>query len=130
MVGESQVKSEFYENGFFLFGNQPQLRNFDDLLGIRIKGRVMRRAISTEYLGTTLDEFLKWDVSYISSKTFRNIGVIKRVRTFLPKETLDTLYKTPLWSHISDTAILSGEGVIKHSLTSYSSCSCCSKSSI
>ena len=108
---------------FLLFGNQSQFRNFDDLVGIRIKGRIIRRANSTKYLGTILDEGLKWDelVSYISSNILRNIGVIKRVRTFLPKETLDTLYKT-LWSHILDTAILSGEGVIKHSLTSYSSC--------
>ena len=78
---------------FLLFGNQSQLRDFDDLVGIRIKGRVIRRANSTKYLGTILDEGLKWDkhVSYISSKILRNIGVIKRVRTFLPKETLDTL---------------------------------------
>ena len=29
----------------------------------------------------------------------RNIGVIKRVRTFLPKETLDILYKTLVEPH-------------------------------
>ena len=47
-------------------------------------------------MGTILNEGLKWDehVSYISSKIFRDIGVIKRFRTFLPKETLDTLCKT------------------------------------
>ena len=44
---------------FLLFGNQSQLRNFDDLVGIRIKERFMRRANSTEYLGTILDEGLK-----------------------------------------------------------------------
>ena len=84
-----------------LFDNQSQLRNFDDLVGIRIKGRVIRRANSTKYLGTILDKGLKWDkhVSYISSKILRNIGVIKRVRTFLPKETLDSLYKTLVEPH-------------------------------
>ena len=52
-------------------------------------------------MGTILHEGLKWDkhVRYISSKILRNIGVIKRVRTFLPKETLDTLYKTLLEPH-------------------------------
>ena len=42
-----------------LFGNQSQLRDFDDLVGIRVKGRVRRRANSTKYLGTILDEGLK-----------------------------------------------------------------------
>ena len=119
----NKVKSEFMKTEFLLFGNQSQLRNFDDLVGIRIKGSVIRRANSTKYLGTISDEGLKWDkhVSYISSKILRNIGVIKRVRTFFPKKHW-ILFIRPLWSHISDTAILSGEGVIKHSLTSYSSC--------
>ena len=30
----------------------------------------------------------------------RNVGVIKRVRTFLPKETLDTLHKTLIEPHL------------------------------
>ena len=86
---------------FLLFGNQSQLHNFDDLGGIRIKGRVIRREISTKYLVTIPDEGLKWDehVSYVSSKILRNIGVMKRVCTVLPKETLDTLYKTIIEPH-------------------------------
>ena len=92
----NKLSLNFMKTEFLLFGNQSQLRNFDDLVGIRIKGRVIRRANSTKYLGTILDEGLKWDkhVSYISSKILRNIGVIKRVRPFLPNVTLDTLYKT------------------------------------
>ena len=97
----NKLSLNFMKTEFLLFGNQSQLRNFDDLVGIRIKGRVIRRANSTKYLGTILDECLKWDkhVSYISSKILRNIGVIKRVRIFLPKETLDTLYKTLVEPH-------------------------------
>ena len=95
---------------FLLLGNQPQLRNFDDLVGIRITGRVIRRANSTKYLGTILDEDLKWDehVSYILSKILRNIGVIKCVRTFLPKETLDILYKTLVEPHFRYCSIVWG----------------------
>ena len=97
----NKLSLNFMKTEFLLFGNKSQLRNFDDLVGIRIKGRVIRRANSTKYLGTISDEGLKWDkhVSYISSKILRNIGVIKRVRTFLPKETLDTLYKTLVEPH-------------------------------
>ena len=38
-------------------------------------------------------------LSHISSKILRNIGVIKRFRTFLPKETLDSLQKTFVEPH-------------------------------
>ena len=59
----------FMKTEFLLFGNQSQVCNFD-LVGIRIKGRVIRRANSTKYLGTILDKGLKWDkhIGYISSK--------------------------------------------------------------
>ena len=69
----------FTRTEFLLFGNQSQLRNFDDLVDIRIKGRVIRRANSTKYLGTISDEGLKWDehISYISS--------LPVVLTFHPK---------------------------------------------
>ena len=86
---------------FLLSGNQSQLHNFDDLVCIRIKGRVIRRANLTKYLETILDKGLKWDehVSYISSKILQNIGIIKRLHTFLPKETLDTLCKALVEPH-------------------------------
>ena len=92
----SKLSLNFMKTEFLLFSNQSQLRNFDDLVVIRIKGRVIRITNLTKYLGMISDEGLKWDelVSYISSKILRNIGVIKRVRTFLPKETLNTLYNT------------------------------------
>ena len=91
----------FMKTEFLLFGNQSQLCNFDDLVGIRIKGRVIRRADSTKYLGTISDEGLKWDehVIYFSSKILRNIGIIKRFRALLPKETRDTVYKTLVETH-------------------------------
>ena len=84
----NKLSLNFMKTEFSLFGNQSQLRNFDDLVGIRIKGRVIKRANSTKYLETISDEGLKWDehVSYISSKILRNIGVIKRVRTFYQRK--------------------------------------------
>ena len=49
-------------------------------------------------MGTILDKGLKWD-EHVLSKILRNVNIIKRVRTFLPKETLDTLYKTLVEPH-------------------------------
>ena len=43
-----------------------------------------------------MDDTLTWDehVDYISTKISKNIGSIKRVRTFLPRISLLTLYRT------------------------------------
>ena len=45
-----------------------------------------------------VDEYLSWDkhIDYISKKLKRNIGVIKRVCSVVPKESLVTLYRTLL----------------------------------
>ena len=45
----NKLSLNFMKTEFLLFGNQLQLRNFDNLVGIRIKGRVIRRANSTKY---------------------------------------------------------------------------------
>ena len=55
----NKLSLNFIKTEFFLFGNQSQLHNFDDLVGIRIKSRVIRRATSTKYLGMISDEGLK-----------------------------------------------------------------------
>ena len=43
-----------------------------------------------------MDDKLKWEehTDYISSKITRNIGVLKRTRTFIPQHSLQTLYRT------------------------------------
>ena len=45
----NKLSLNFKKTEFLLFGNQSQLRNFDDLVGTKIKGRVIRRANSTKY---------------------------------------------------------------------------------
>ena len=59
-------------------------------------GKVVKRVAHTKSLGTVVDEYLSWDkhIDYISKKLKRNIGVIKRVCSFIPKEFLVTLYRT------------------------------------
>ena len=55
-----------------------------------------KRITKVKYLGLAVDEKLSWDecVEYISKKISRNIGIIKRMRSILPHETLTTLYMT------------------------------------
>ena len=49
-----------------------------------------------KYLGMIVDNKLTWSqhVDYISSKITHNIGILKSLRHFIPKESLLLLYHT------------------------------------
>ena len=56
----------------------------------------MRRVKLVKCLGMIVDDKLTWSqhVDYISSKITRNIGILKSIRHFIPKESLSLLYHT------------------------------------
>ena len=63
---------------------------------ISVDGCQIRRVKSVKYFGLIVDDTLTWDehTDYISTTISKNIGIIKRVRTFLPRHSLRTLYRT------------------------------------
>ena len=84
-----------------IIGTTQRLKNLDltpetTPYIISASGSQIRRVKSVKYLGLVVDDTLTWDqhVDYISSKVIKNIGIIKRVRSFLPRHSLLTLYRT------------------------------------
>ena len=75
----------------------------------------IRRVKLVKYLGLWIDDNLTWEVqiNHICSEMARNIGIIKRIRNFIPKESLLTLYK-PLLNHTFDIATLYGGKLMRH----------------
>ena len=63
-----------------------------------------------KYLGL-VDENLSWDehAEYISKTISRNIGIIKRMRSILPHESLTTLYMTLVEPHFRYCDIVWGQ---------------------
>ena len=59
---------------------------------ISVDGYQIRRVKSVKYLVLIVDDTLTWDkhADYISTKISKSIGIIKRVRTFLPQHSLLT----------------------------------------
>ena len=59
-----------------------------------IDGGEVKRTKCVKYLGMLVDDKLTWDqhIDYISNKITRNIGILKRIRQFIPKESLLLLY--------------------------------------
>ena len=88
---------------FMIIGTSQRLNILDQTSEttpyiISVDGYQIRRVKSVKYLGLIVDDTLTWDehVDYISTKISKNIGIIKRVRTFLPRHSLLTLYRTPI----------------------------------
>ena len=58
--------------------------------------RLLKRVKRIKYLGSIVDETLTWDdhIDYIAVKIRRYIGILKRMRLTVPRESLVLLYKT------------------------------------
>ena len=69
---------------------------FGNLLAIRIDDHLIKRVHKTKYLGIIVDNNLTWNeqIDFISTKIKCNVGMIKRVRDSIPKDSLITLYKS------------------------------------
>ena len=62
----------------------------------------MNTCINVKYLGITLEENLEWnlDLNLIKSKLNRAIGLLYKIRHYLPKFVLEMLYYTIFHSHL------------------------------
>ena len=63
---------------------------------ISIDGFTIKRTKVVKYLGLVVDDALTWSqhIDYISIKIARGVGILKRTRSFLPKQSLLTLYQS------------------------------------
>ena len=72
-----------------IIGTSQRLNQLDQnpkstLYAIDIEGQNTRRVKLVSYIGMKVDDKLTWDhhIEHISSKIFRNIGILKSIRHF------------------------------------------------
>ena len=97
MVRGKQAVFEFGKNSCNVNFHQAKvkaLQNQSHDLRVKIKGTGPDTVTNTRYLGENIDSSLDWKehIKAISSKVSRSIGFLKHARSFLPKDTLKTLY--------------------------------------
>ena len=86
---------------FMVIGSQNKLNNMDsDPMTtpylISIDGFTIKRTKIVKYLGLVVHDALTWSqhIDYISTKIAQGVGILKRTRSFLPKQSLLTLYQS------------------------------------
>ena len=100
-LGLNTVKTDF-----MIIGTSKRLENLDRSpettpYALYINNAPIRQVKQAKTLGLIIDEHLSWEqhIEYISGKLRRNIGILKRMSTVLPNESLDMIYKTLIEPH-------------------------------
>ena len=100
----SKIASWFNENHLTLnikktklmvFGTRHILDKFDNV-NVMYNGDFIENVESFKYLGVTFDPLLSWSehVNHISSKISQRIGIIRRVKFYLPNDILHACKST------------------------------------
>ena len=81
---------------FILTGTNQNILKIGDLLAIRVQGHTVKHVYKAKYLGIVIDDKLTWKdhIDYVSLKIKRNLGIMKRVRNDIHKESLIAVYRT------------------------------------
>ena len=63
---------------------------------------------STKFLGITIDEHLDWNfhIGNLSNKIARNVGMLNKLKHFLPVYIMKTLYSSLIESHVQYCTLL------------------------
>ena len=70
------------------------LKNQDIVLKLKMRNNELEVVTTTKHLGLQIDQSLDWEeqIKAVSTKVSRAVGFLKHAKSFLPKETLQTLY--------------------------------------
>ena len=85
---------------YVIFGSRHLLTTKPDLN--LVGGNKIERVSSMKYLGVILDEFLTFDehINYILTKSSKKLGILRRARDYLNKNTKILLYKSLVLPHL------------------------------
>jgi len=89
---------------FILFHKASKAENIPlKLPNLLINNKIIKRELTTNFLGVLLDEKLSWKfhIKYIEGKISKNIAILYRAKPFLNYESLKNLYFSFIHSYFS-----------------------------
>ena len=102
---------------YIIFSHNAVPQNLD----IFIRNEKLSRVSNTNFLGIHIDEKLtfKHHVNFLSNKISRSIGILYRIKSFLPSSVLISLYYAFVQSHLSYGIFVHGENLLKLTLIDF-----------
>ena len=97
-------------------GISYQTNQIDDKRSIYLDGCKLARVTEAKFLGITLDSNLTWilHINAISKKCSKNLGVLNKVKHFLPETAMYQLYCTHILPYLNYGILLWGSAYKKH----------------
>ena len=88
---------------FLLFQPQNRAQACNPLPNITINGEQIEQVPEQKFLGVYIDQRLNWKyhINHKNNQLSRNIGVISRLKNFLPCKTLQIIYNSIIMPHLS-----------------------------
>ena len=98
------------KTNFMIMGTRQRNRNNDKDISIVLNDAQLDRVSSTKFLGVIIDENLTWKnhIDGVSKTISRNIGVINKLKYFVPERILYSLYCTLVLPYINYSILIWG----------------------
>ena len=95
---------------FMLFHNYQKTIDEDDIPHLIINDTIIERVTEFNFLGLTINEFMNWNyhASKISNKISRTLGVMNRLKRYLPLSAMKRMYCSLILSHLQFAITSSG----------------------
>lgn len=100
-LNDNKLTLNIKKTHYILF--KSHRRKCDKDIPLEVNNQKVMKVKQTKFLGTFIDEHLTWraHIDYISTKLSRICGILCKVRSFLNRENLITLYNTLVYPHLN-----------------------------
>ena len=91
------------KTNYMIMGTPQKTFRFSSETNIVIDGVILKRVNKTKFLGVVVDENMSWKyhIEGVSNTLSRNIGVLNKLKYFLPKPILRSLYYSFIFPYLN-----------------------------
>ena len=99
----NKLSPNLKKTNYLLLGTPHKTNQSKDQFKLSIDNTEVKEVSTFQYLGITIDQTLTWKnhVDDLAKKCSRSIGILHKVKQFLPESALLSLYYTLFLSHIN-----------------------------
>ena len=106
-LNRNVMKANISKTKTMKLGTSTRISRIRDV-NIIMNGTAVEKVNTFKYLGTTIDANLKWNdqINNICRKMYNSLGIMRRIKPFVPQSSLVTIYNTMFLPHLDYGIIL------------------------